>query len=91
MGSTTDLMQLFRKALKRYEGYIRMTTGHRKFDFESGKNGEFTLVLSGGKETHRFHFTRHVVLGSTASKPPLEQRLEKRPCDFVREIIAKAR
>lgn len=84
-------MQHFRAALKRYEGYIRMTTGHRKMYFDVGQNGEFTLVLSGGKPTHKFHFTRQKVLGHTAAKPPLNQRLVRRPCDVVRDIVARAK
>jgi hypothetical protein len=91
MGSGTDVMQQFRRALKRYEGFVRLKTGCKPFVFELGQEGEFTLVISDGRKTHRILFTRKKVLGHTASRPPMNQRMVKKTCDFVRDIVAKVK
>lgn len=82
-----DMMPLFKKALYRWAGHVKMNTGATIYQFENAPNGEFTLIVGGDWGTYRKFFSRRMVWGTSAIKLPLERKMTKRTCDFVRDIV----
>jgi hypothetical protein len=87
--SMQDLMPLFKNALWRWSGFIKLHTGATTFRLENEPDGEFTLVVGGSWGMHKKKFTRMLVWGTTAKKLPTSRRMTKRTCDFVKELIAE--
>jgi hypothetical protein len=84
-----DMMPLFKQALERWAGYLRMETGATEFKVEPHPNGDLTLVLVGPWGTHRKLFSRKLVWGTTTRLLPSGARMTKRTCDFVRDVISE--
>jgi len=82
-----DMMPLFKRALQRWEGYVRMSTGATTYSFEGAPDGEFTLVVSGPWGTYKKLFTRRMVWGTSAKQLPPGKRMTKRTCDFIRDVL----
>lgn len=82
-----DMMPLFKRALYRWAGHIKSKTGSTIFTFENAPSGEFTLIVGGPWGKYRKFYSRRAVWGTSARKVHASQRMRKRTCDFVREII----
>lgn len=85
-----DLMPLFKRALYRWAGYVKMNTGATTYQFENAPNGEFTLIVGGPGWSVRKFFSRMAVFGTTARKLPQNHRMKRRTCDIVTDLIKEA-
>lgn len=72
-------------------GSIRRATGAHQATFAMDGAGEFTVrvVWKHGEEEKVYEkkFTKAYVLGPSIHRPMAEWRLEKRACDYARDIM----
>ena len=89
-----DGMQLFLQAIRLRIPRMEKATCS-KVTVEDISSGEFTVVFTwvatkvASAGEHRIHFDRRRGFGSSASMPPLKQRLIKKVCRFHDDIISE--
>lgn len=86
------LLQGLLVKLKAWGDYIRRATHATEVLFQPRELGEFTVVVrwKDRKNTegeYQKDFTRPLVFGGTYTLTPLAWSIEKRACDYARDIV----
>lgn len=72
---------------------IQRSTGAHNVEFVTRENGEFAVRVSWKKgevdKVFEKEFTRAHVLGPSLHRPMMEWHMQKRTCDYAREIMCE--
>jgi hypothetical protein len=87
------LLQQLRTKLGTWMDSIRRATGATSVTFVTRDGGEFSIRViwkqSDGERAFEKEFTKTRCLGASLQRPQTEWRVEKRACDYAREIMSE--
>jgi hypothetical protein len=85
------LLQGLQQKLSTHLGSIKRATGAITSLIEPAANGEFVVrvawLVDGAVEIYEKAFAKSFVFRNCMSKPQLEWHIEKRACDYARDIM----
>ncbi len=81
------LLQGLRKKLDTWLASIERATGATSVAYVQLEGDEFALRVEWAEHSYQREFTRASVFKGTFHRPQVEWRVEKRACDYAREII----
>lgn len=87
------LMQMLRGQMTGWLDVIRRGTGATRVEFSPRDDGnEFAIVMTwqlkdGTTKTEESHFSRQRVFGDSLRGPVLGWRIQKKACDYARDVL----